>query len=416
MPHTLIMPKQTGQQDAFYESLRLLYESHRRGEEWYSNTDFKREIKIALPYLAKGAQDGPYLVKQSELTRYFGFVFYDYSTAIGRSHITDAGIKFFEAYLRNDIEAQIEMLMNSIFTISFGRDNTAIEHSDSDVDAPKLFIKAMFDLGGISRKDLAYLLYVTHDKQVSYKDALKEFQSAVGEREINIPENVRNKYSDVKFTVLLTAFGICEDNANVYSLSDFIKTKYRHQIEQLSIYNKEPEVILSLDEELEEDNDANVSDLTLDEELQQKILTSFVYDVNSEKFKRQNNRKPIPAKAGHGNRYKTNPRISKTALALAECKCQCHPDEHITFLSKLGQQYMEAHHLIPMCAQKDFDVNLDRIENIVSICPICHSAIHLGADSVRLEILKTLYDMKIDGLKEAGLDISFGDLYTKYYK
>ncbi len=416
MPHTLIMPKQTGRQDAFYESLRLLYDSHNRGEEWYSNVDFKREIQVALPYLSEGAQDEPYLVKQSELTRYFGFVYYDYGPSARRSHITESGIKFFEAYLRNDMNTQIDMLMNAIFTLSFGRNNTAIKNSDSDVDAPKLFIKAMFDLGGISRKDLAYLLYVTHDKQVSYKDALKEFQTSVGEREINIPENVRNKYGDVKFTVLLTAFGICEDNGGVYSLSDTIKAKYWRKIEELSIYNKEPEVILSLDEELEEDNDANVSDLTLDEELQRKILTSFVYDVNSEKFRRQNNRRPVPAGAGRGNRYKTNPRISKTALALAECKCQCHPNEHVTFMSKLGQQYMEAHHLIPMCAQKDFDINLDRIENIVSICPICHSAIHLGADSVRLEILKTLYDMKIDDLREAGLDISFGDLYTKYYK
>lgn len=416
MPHTLIMPKQTGRQDAFYESLRLLYDSHDRGEEWYSNTDFKREIQEALPYLASGARNVPYLDKQSELTRYFGFVFYDYSTRIGRSHITESGIRFFEAYLRNDMNTQIDMLMNAIFTLSFGRNNTAIKNSDSDVDAPKLFIKAMFDLGGISRKDLAYLLYVTHDKQVSYKDALKEFQTSVGEREINIPDNVRNKYSDVKFTVLLTAFGICEDNGGVYSLSEAIKAKYGHKIEELSIYNKEPEVIWSLDEELEEDNDANASESILDEELQRKILTSFVYDVNSEKFKRQNNRRPVPAGAGRGNRYKTNPRISKTALALAKCKCQCHPEEHVTFMSKLGQQYMEAHHLIPMCAQKDFDINLDRIENIVSICPICHSAIHLGSDAVRLEILKTLYDMKIDDLKEAGLDISFGDLYTKYYK
>ena len=77
---------------------------------------------------------------------------------------------------------------------------------------------------------------------------------------------------------------------------------------------------------------------------------------------------------------------------------------------------MEAHHLIPMAAQKDFSINLDRIENIVSICPICHSAIHLGDDATRLEILKKLYDAKEKELKSVGINITFGELFAKYYK
>ena len=90
--------------------------------------------------------------------------------------------------------------------------------------------------------------------------------------------------------------------------------------------------------------------------------------------------------------------------------------EHTTFVSKLGKPYMEAHHLIPMSAQRDFSINLDRIENIVSICPICHSAIHLGDDATRLELVKKLYDLKEKELKSVGLKISFGELFSKYYK
>lgn len=75
MAGTLIMPKQTGQKDAFYASLQLYYESYKHGEEWYSNVNFKTRIQELLPYLSRGAQDGPYLVKQSELTRYFGLVY-----------------------------------------------------------------------------------------------------------------------------------------------------------------------------------------------------------------------------------------------------------------------------------------------------------------------------------------------------
>ena len=77
---------------------------------------------------------------------------------------------------------------------------------------------------------------------------------------------------------------------------------------------------------------------------------------------------------------------------------------------------MEAHHLIPMAVQKDFNINIDRIENIVSLCPICHSAIHLGNEQIRYELLKKIYDIKISELKKAGISISFDELFSKYYK
>lgn len=415
MPHTLIMPKQTGQKDAFYASLQLYFNSNKKGEEWYSNNEFKVEIQKLLPYLSKGAKDGPYLVKQSELTRYFGLVKYDYSARIGQGQITDRGIRFYNAHLQNNEELQLDIIMNSIFNDSFGRNNTAIESSDSDVDAPKLFIKAMYDLNGITRKDLAYLLYVTHDKKVSYNDALSEFRSSSADREINIPQNVSNKYSDVKFTVLLTSLGICTEDNGKYFISQSILEKYEDRIKKLSIYNKEPEIILTLSEELIVADSENLED-EIEESTQKRIITSFAYDITSDKFYKQNNRVPVSYKTKTGIKYKTNPRISKTALQLAEYKCQVDSQKHITFVSKLGQQYMEAHHLIPMHAQKDFSINLDRVENIVSICPTCHSAIHLGNDAVRMNYLTTLYFLKIKELNQVGINISIGDLFTKYYK
>lgn len=415
MPHSLIMPKQTGQKDAFYASLQLYFNSYKKGEEWYSNNDFKIQIQKLLPYLSKGAQDEPYLVKQSELTRYFGLVKYDYFTRIGRGQITDRGIRFYNAFLQNNEVLQIDIIMNSIFNDSFGRDNTAIKSSDSDIDPPKLFMKASYDLNGITNKDLQYLLYVTHDKQISYNDALNEFRTAREDREINIPYELRNKYGDVKFTVLFKHLGICVENNGKYFISKNILEKYESEIKRLSIYNKEPEIVLTLSEELVVADSENLEDEIADI-TQKRIITSFAYDITSDKFNKQNNRVPVSYKTKTGVKYKTNPRISKTALQLAEYKCQVNSENHITFISKLGQQYMEAHHLIPMHAQKDFSINLDRIENIVSICPNCHSAIHLGNDAVRLEYLKVLYDLKIKELLKVGINISFGELFTKYYK
>jgi predicted HNH restriction endonuclease len=411
------MPKQTGQKDAFYASLKLYYDSFMKGEQWYSNSDFKINIQKLLPYLSRGAKDGPYLVKQSELTRYFGLVYYDYSTRIGRAHITDRGIRFYNAYLQNNIKLQIDIIMESILNDSFGRNNTAIESSESDVDAPKLFLKSILDLSSITRKDLAYLLFVTHDKQVNYNDALCEFRSSAKEKEINIPKLVSNKYSDVKFTVLLSELEVCKSsNGKAYRLSEYVLEKYKDKINKLSIYNKEPEIVYTLKDELDLSKEDILKEETIEDIAKTQVISAFCYNINSDKFKRQNNRIPVPYKTKYGIKYKTNPRISKTALQLVNFNCEHNPKSHTTFISKFGQQYMEAHHIIPMHAQKDFHINLDRIENITCICPICHSAIHLGNTAVRLEYLKKLYDLRIQRLKEVGLNISFGDLFTKYYK
>lgn len=408
MAGKLIMPKQTGQKDAFYASLQLYYESYKRNEEWYSNADFKIKIQELLPYLSKGAQDGPYLVKQSELTRYFGLVYYDYSHRIGRAKITDTGIRFYNAYLQNDDKTQIDIIMNAIFNNSFGRNNTAIKSSDSDIDAPKLFLKSMYDLNSITRKGLAYLLYVTHDLQIEYNDAISELNKT-NDFDREIPIEVANKYGDVKFTVLLNSLGIVDEVDRNYKISDYVLSNYSNKIKNLIIYNKKPDLVLTLTEE-ESDNEVD----TNGDVIQDKVITAFTYDINSSRFYKQNNRTPETFKRGNTIRYKTNARIAKTALNLANYTCEINP-EHKTFISKLGKPYMEAHHLIPMASQKDFSINIDRIENIVSICPICHSAIHLGDMSTRLELLKKLYDLREEKLKKAGLDISFGELFSKYY-
>jgi hypothetical protein len=146
--------------------------------------------------------------------------------------------------------------------------------------------------------------------------------------------------------------------------------------------------------------------------------------LNLDDIEIQNGREPekYDKPIGSKIRYKTNPRVSKTALKDAGYKCEFSMEVnevHLTFGSKYGHQYTEAHHIIPMHAQEDFlPVNLDRTENIVSLCPICHSAIHYGNKSERERVLKVLYSKRINVLRsiDSKLDIEFDDLMKKYYK
>ena len=107
-------------------------------------------------------------------------------------------------------------------------------------------------------------------------------------------------------------------------------------------------------------------------------------------------------------------------LAINNSGFKCEFDSsHETFISKRSKKpYMEAHHLIPVSQSQYIwnkkHANVDCIENIVSLCPTCHRAIHHGELDVKLDILKKLYDQKKDKLAKVGLDIDFETL-LKFY-
>ncbi len=135
-----------------------------------------------------------------------------------------------------------------------------------------------------------------------------------------------------------------------------------------------------------------------------------------------NNRDPILRKGSNENhRYETDKRLAKTAIQKANYTCELDnfdKKSHATFISKSGHQYLEAHHLIPMKFQKDEKhKNLDRLENIVPLCPTCHRAIHNGSDIVKKKYLKQIFNKRISLLKQSGLfEGTFEEFYNKYYK
>ena len=95
------------------------------------------------------------MVKQCELVRYFGFVKNDYT---GKSTaIAPHSISFHKAYLQHDLSIQKDLLSESIISDTFDKNNSAIKGSDSDIDPPKLFLKAIVDSGGIYERKICII-------------------------------------------------------------------------------------------------------------------------------------------------------------------------------------------------------------------------------------------------------------------
>lgn len=107
-------------------------------------------------------------------------------------------------------------------------------------------------------------------------------------------------------------------------------------------------------------------------------------------------RKPEKGIDNNGRkRFKTNKNIRDFVIEKSNYLCDCNDEKHFYFESVDFNNYVEGHHIIPMNRQQeyyyDYQINLDVPNNIVPLCPNCHSQIHFGSRQARLKIISELY-------------------------
>ena len=120
------------------------------------------------------------------------------------------------------------------------------------------------------------------------------------------------------------------------------------------------------------------------------------------------------------NNYKTKFR-SKIELTRSEVERLEHTiiesgkargDGNVFIRKKSNKKYTEPHHLVPMAFSDEFEVSLDREENIVSLCSNCHNQIHYGIDADVL--IKKLYNERKEALESVGIKITLEHLLSRY--
>ncbi|MBO8136789.1 MAG: HNH endonuclease [Desulfotomaculum sp.] len=105
---------------------------------------------------------------------------------------------------------------------------------------------------------------------------------------------------------------------------------------------------------------------------------------------------------------------AQQALKRAEFKCEVD-SSHKTFISdKSNVQYMEAHHLIPMKMQHEFEKSIDVVGNIISLCPNCHRIIHHAKPKEKKKLLVRLFNKRKEELEKYGISISLDYLLDAY--
>lgn len=148
------------------------------------------------------------------------------------------------------------------------------------------------------------------------------------------------------------------------------------------------------------------------QELNKDMIYNSQYSQTAPKY----DSTPKPPKELIFNTSKKYPRDrkkSENALRIADYLCEANK-EHFVFRRKCSNlNYTEPHHLIPLFARADYpDIDLDREQNIVSLCSNCHNLLHYGADNK--ELLHLLYEQRKDLLASIGIIISFDELHRYY--
>ncbi len=230
--------------------------------------------------------------------------------------------------------------------------------------------------------------------------------------------NIRNiLFDENRFLTLKEIYRIYLDRYDLSNYSpdgaeSFIRTSiYEHCLDRDLYQNNNELLFFSLSAKGEKGNQYGLIEWNTSDNLDDidDLLSRYPQDINYE-----DEQNTLYKKRKLSNREEYVRRRIYALYALDEANYKCEYDSnHPSFIRKANlKNYTEAHHLIPLSYQDDFEYRLDVPCNIVSLCSNCHNQLHYGLD--KKTILKKLYDDRIERLKKNHLDISFEQL-CKYY-
>ncbi len=199
----LIMPKNIGDGD-YMEALRIYYEAG----DWISNDEFKDRLKESI---GDSKYQSTY-TKIVQILSYYNFVEWQdiYNTQSLR-RITKSGKRFYIACKNNDQDAINEELIYSLKNTVFGRYNSGAPNSDSDIEPPVVFLQAAKELGNLTYKEFAYLLWRMHNQGASMEEAITELKDIRSDpNKTLVLSQDAEKYKDAKPIQTLVRWGFLE--------------------------------------------------------------------------------------------------------------------------------------------------------------------------------------------------------------
>lgn len=142
--------------------------------------------------------------------------------------------------------------------------------------------------------------------------------------------------------------------------------------------------------------------------------TLWIGTLSEQKWRELNDGSSIEQEAGQKEKKaERDPALVKKRMELSKFKCE-YSESHKLFIAKSsGCNYVEVHHVIPMKFQKDFaGKKLDHLNNLYSLCPYCHAAVHYADGRVARKLLSRMYDERSIGFHYGISKLNLYQLYS----
>ena len=230
----IVMPKNSALLNEIESVLEIYYEA----DGWLGNDVYKERLKEMIG----DDQYSSSYTKKAQITSYFGFTEWeDINKPQSMRRITDSGKEMYQAIKSNDTAKIQSVLMNSLETVKFGRNNFGSPESDSDIEPPALFIRASMDLEYLTYKEFAYLLWKLEDIGGNYTDSLSELKQFRISGNLTLGEEA-NKYIDCKPIMILVRWGFLAEDGDTTGgkhiiVAPDVLRKYKTRLRNLKIYN-----------------------------------------------------------------------------------------------------------------------------------------------------------------------------------
>lgn len=246
-----ITPKHSGSIENFLYPLLALKQFEK--EKWVSCDDFKKAL---FDLYVKNNIDSEWVLgdngekcmksdssdytKDLQLPAYFGFVEADSFQKNSSKRITKLGESLLQKYESAgnsfDCDAVKDIFLHAMKTISFGKRNYGVISSNSDLEAPAIYLKSAILLDGLSVKEFAYII---EQMEKYHNDFSKVIIDVKRRREKNLSLD-SGVSTDIKFVTLFKKMGILVgDKQNLNHVCKYYMDYKYDEVSALPIDNKD---------------------------------------------------------------------------------------------------------------------------------------------------------------------------------
>ena len=219
--------------EEFKNELFKLYVENNVNNEWEVNSEGKKVMK----------HDSSDYTKDLQLPAYFGFTEADSFQRNSSKRITKLGIKLLDAYKSAgdsfDSDLVKDIFLESMESVSFGKNNYGVINSDSDLEAPAIFLKSSILLDGLTNNEFAYII----DKLENYHKDYSEVIMDVKRRRLKDLPFSSSISTDIKFLTFFRNIGIIVSGQtkNSYCVCDYYLRNQYERVSALPIFNNDKE-------------------------------------------------------------------------------------------------------------------------------------------------------------------------------